>query len=94
MKENVITQIVLDMYDNNEYTIYSGAQEPNTEGNKKYMKLTGGRTVTIPWPNAGLPMQQWTHLSFTGGAGRMTIWLRDPNFVIIKSDTLKVVVSP
>lgn len=82
------------MYDNNEYTIYTGQMEPNAVGNKKILTLTGGRTVTLPWPNAGLPIQQWTHLGFYGGAGRMTIWLEDKTSVLVKMDILKVVVTP
>lgn len=92
-KGKAIKQIVLEMYENNEYTIYTGKQEPQAVGNKKILTLTGGRTITIPWPVAGLPIQQWTHLGFYGGAGRMTIWLEDKNFVFIKVDTLKVTVT-
>lgn len=93
LNEKVVYQIVLDTWTNNEYTIYVGKKDPNAEGNVKLFKLTGGRTVTIPIPLAGLPIQQWTHLGFYGGPGRMTIWMRDTNHVTVVQEELTVIVK-
>lgn len=90
----VVWQIVLEMDEYVEYAVFLGVQDPNIDGNLVVFRAHGPRTVTIPWPLAGLPIRQWQHLSFFGGQGRMTIWLEDTNHVMIKQETLRVVVKP
>lgn len=93
-RAKVIRQIVLEMDSFEEYTIYSGAQDPNDPSNRVIFKARGPRTVTIPWPLAGLPAVQWTHLGFYGGEGRMTIWLADKNHISIKQEILNATIIP
>jgi len=93
MDAKSVRQIILEMDEHVPYTIFMGAQEPLAEGNKIVFEADGPGIVTIPVPLAGLPVQQFKHLGFYGGSGRMTIWMDNKNFVIIKQDDLKVVVK-
>lgn len=90
MNENVVRQIVLQAFDDSLYSIMVGGQEPKDA--KKIFEFQGPGSVTIPYPLAGLAIQQWTHLYTTGGSSRMTIWLDSKNSVIIKTDELKAVI--
>ena len=88
-----VRQIILEMDEHAAYAIYIGTQEPFTDGNKVIFEANGPGIVTIPVPLAGLGIQQFKHLGFYGGTGRMTIWLDSKNSVIIKQDDLKAIVK-
>ncbi len=90
----VAWQIVLEMDDRADYTVYLGAQDPNFDGNQVIFRARGPRTVTIPWPLAGLAIQEYKHLGFYGGSGRMTVWFEDLNFIAVKQEILHVIVTP
>jgi hypothetical protein len=77
-----------------DYSVYLGAQGPNSDGNQVIFRARGPRTVTIPWPLAGLAIQEFKHLGFYGGSGRMTVWFEDLNYVTVKQEILQVIVIP
>ena len=81
-RENIARQIVFETYDEGEYAIWVGKFSEADKAKKVFPMRDPGK-LTVPFPSSGLPLQQWSDMWFTGGRGRLTVFLDSANSVWI-----------
>jgi len=61
----------------------SQKQKIEADKAKKVFPMRDPGKLTVPFPSSGLPLQQWSDMWFTGGRGRLTVFLDSANSVWI-----------
>jgi hypothetical protein len=77
--------IVEGLEDTNYQLVVAPTFDPNDPKAKTLYEFRGPGVVTVPFPKAGLPLQQYSYLFLVGGEGRVTLWLPDAALVYVKT---------
>lgn len=86
---NVIRSFVVDFDDTAVYQIWVGKYNDVTTHKQLIPQITGPAFGEITIEMAGLPIQQWTEVWFTGGAGSMTMFLDTQYHIFIRGFVFK-----